>query len=273
MELFNCTDSAESADSSLTDAINELLEKIKEISPDARDNALNALLYGSAEHSPVNPPLASIYRFLRKVFAAAEKAKDAISGDVYPMAEQVRCLAEQARTDRLDPDTEQVQKAAFKVVREFDRLRGLLRFKTVFPDKSVFPDKTLFPEKTANPNADSEEHGTARYIARCAPDHFVLPLLADHFWQRFGKNSNISWAIIDEKRKLVLFCEKGREPELLPLNAIDKIRDDTANPKNDEWEGLWKNYHHSINNEDRSNSKLQLQFMPRRYRKYLTEFL
>lgn len=133
--------------------------------------------------------------------------------------------------DRNDP--------VWKMWREFDRLRGLLRFKAEGPEN--------------------------RYTARCAPDHFVLPLLADHFLERFGETA---WAIIDEKRKLVLIRDLGQEPELRRWTPHKAENGGTGMEK---WEELWKNYHRSINNKDRANPALQKQFMPRRYWKYLTE--
>ena len=39
----------------------------------------------------------------------------------------------------------------------------------------------------------------------------------------------------------------------------------------DSWEDLWRLYHRSVNNEARKNLRLQRQFMPERYQKYLTE--
>ena len=238
-ELFDLSETEDSA------AMEDLLEKMDEISPNARDNAAHALLYGFSEHGFADPPLAAIQRFLQRVLSAAKKSENAVS-------EEGRLLAEQARTDRLDPDTEHVQMAASKVVREFDRLRGLLRF-----------------------NPETMENGknflcgkNCRYTARCAPDHFVLPLLADHFWRRFGVES---WAIIDEKRNIGLFSENGKEPALLRLDSKENFGNNAVKQNSDKWEALWKNYHRSINNGERANPHLQKQFMPRRYWKYLTE--
>ena len=239
MELFDFTETDNSLVMADIAAIDQLLDKLDEVSTNARDNAAHALLYGFSEHGPANPPLGAIRRFLQKVLNAAKKAENAAS-------EEGRRLAEQARSDRLDPDTEQVEAAAFKVVREFDRLRGILRFKPAYDA------------------AKNETEQNCCYTARCSPDHFVLPLLADHFWQRFGQQS---WAVIDERRRLVLFSADGKEPVLRPLKENSKDK----KPESDEWEGLWKNYHCSINNEERSNPKLQKQFLPGRYRKYLTE--
>jgi probable DNA metabolism protein len=128
--------------------------------------------------------------------------------------------------------------AAYKVWHEIDRLRGLLRF---------CPD----------------EDGV--YIARCAPDHFVLPALGQHFRERFGETP---WAVIDEKRSLYLHCAGGGEPELFCMGDGCSFAGNTAGG---EWENLWRHYHKTINNESRNNPDLQRRFMPKRYWKYLTE--
>jgi probable DNA metabolism protein len=167
-----------------------------------------------------------------------------------PLGGQIRrfcqkaLAAEEAVTDRGDDDVRAVLEAAAKVTREIDRLRGLLRF-----------------------NADK----AGMYIARCAPDHFVLPAMAGHFELRFGETP---WAIIDEKRGLALVRLPGEEPRLVPGAAFTEAADSITTgevPASPQWEDLWRNYHHSVNNEDRKNPNLQRQFMPARYWKYLTE--
>jgi probable DNA metabolism protein len=45
----------------------------------------------------------------------------------------------------------------------------------------------------------------------------------------------------------------------------------SGNGHTGDWEQLWQTYHKAINNEDRANPKLQKQFMPKRYWKYLPE--
>ncbi|MCL2294420.1 MAG: TIGR03915 family putative DNA repair protein [Spirochaetes bacterium] len=103
-------------------------------------------------------------------------------------------------------------------------------------------------------------------IARCAPDHFILPTLAHHFTRRFGDSR---WAILDEKRNILLMRD---ESELAKLLIFDPEHPWFKEEKTDDWEKMWKNYHTSINNESRSNSKLQRSFIPLRYWKYLPEF-
>jgi len=192
--------------------------RLFELSPMAFD----LFLYAWMSELPVEKEAVG---FVRKVLSAAEKA----------VVSEQKNLAEEAASDMGDSNTLAVHSAVYKVQREIDRMRGLLRF---------FPD----------------ENGC--YIARCEPDHFILPALAQYFSARFGE---FSWAIIDEKRGLRL----SRMP---PEDA--KLVRETGNAQGaggDEWEDLWRHYHTTINNEERKNPDLQRQFMPKRYWKYLPE--
>ena len=121
-------------------------------------------------------------------------------------------------------------------MKEIHRLMGLLRF---------------------NPGPDGV------YIARCCPDYFILPALAEHFTLRFGE---VPWVIIDEKRNLCLCKDTGSRARIIEL-APSFAEEDRKDP----WEDLWRLYHKSINNEARNNRSLQNQFMPKRYQKYLSE--
>jgi probable DNA metabolism protein len=151
-----------------------------------------------------------------------------------------RTAAAMAASDRGDPDVLTVLKAAGKVQHEIHRMCGLLRF-------SPAPGGT--------------------YIARCEPDHFILPALAEHFTLRFGETP---WAIIDEKRGLCLLKEKDKEARLGPTpTEFSSI--EAKGESDDSWEDFWRLYHRSIIIEERKNLKLQRQFIPERYHKYLTE--
>jgi probable DNA metabolism protein len=157
---------------------------------------------------------------------------------------EARRGAERAAADRGDDAVRTVLGAAYKVRHEVHRILGFLRFR---PDSQ----------------------GT--YIARCSPDHFVLPLLAAHFSRRFG---DAPWLIIDEKRGLCLHGAGTGEPRLLnaPPGAAGRpgLRDE-APPNRDPWEDLWRIYHSAINNPRRNNPALQRQCIPVRYWKYLPE--
>ena len=196
-------------------------------------NAYSDIVHAWMSELPIT---AGIIRFGQKILAAADSA----AGD-----DGQRRAAEIAASDHCDPDVGAVQAAAYKTLREFDRLRGFLRF---CPDED------------------------GAYVAFCEPDHFVLPALGPHFRERFGKTP---WAIVDNKRRLCLCCEQAQPPrlcELLETAFLTTFLTAFADkPPGGEWEELWRNYHQTINNESRNNPKLQRRFMPRRYWKYLTE--
>lgn len=146
--------------------------------------------------------------------------------------------ANRAANDRGNEDTRVVLNAAANVYKEIHRMMGLLRFS---PVKGI-------------------------YIARCAPDHLIIPALAEYFSSRFA---DTQWVIIDEKRDFCLYrlsgCAKAVFSRCAEKAGFENIIQD------DEWEKLWMHYHKTINNESRKNLKTQRQFMPERYWKYLPE--
>ncbi|MDR1353414.1 MAG: TIGR03915 family putative DNA repair protein [Treponema sp.] len=211
-------------------------ETVLDVSPARRLHGLSANAYdcfvrGWMSELPIE---AELVCFALKVLDAGLRAPGGF------LSPEARRAAETAAADRGDPDVERVLGAAYKVWKELDRLRGLLRF-------SPGPEGI--------------------HLARCAPDHFVLPGLAGHFRIRFGESA---WAIIDERRGLALVRSPAADARILPLAETDRgIAGQGRNE--DPWEALWRSYHRVINNETRSNQKLQKQFMPRRYWKYLPE--
>ncbi|MDR2069323.1 MAG: TIGR03915 family putative DNA repair protein [Spirochaetaceae bacterium] len=209
-----------------------LAEEFFELSAKAYDS----FLCGWMSEFPIE---AECVRFGGGLFSAAEAAA---GGRGSPEARQG---AERAASDRGNPAVRTVLDAAYKVRHEADRLFGFLRFK---------PDS----------------RGT--YVARCAPDHFVLPRLAGHFSRRFGA---APWLIIDEKRELCLRGDGSGGPPLLIPAALGRETASSGAEEpgagEDPWEELWRTYHGSINNPRRKNPGLQRQFMPARYWKYLPE--
>jgi probable DNA metabolism protein len=160
----------------------------------------------------------------RKILAEAKKTPD---------QEAARKMAQAAAKDRGNPAAVQVLLWSGKVYYEYHRLLGFLRFA---PEDGI-------------------------YTARCAPDHFILPAMGEHFTLRFGETA---WNIIDEKRQLRLGRMPGDSAKIYRTAGSGGVG-------KDEWQELWRHYHKTINNESRKNLKLQRQFMPLRYQKYLNE--
>jgi hypothetical protein len=213
-------------------------------------NALSAFIHAWMSEYPIED---DIIRFGERVLSAARNAGARTAFGI--SSPEARTAAEGAAADRGDPGTETVLKAAYRVGREIHRLMGFLRFT---------PDLR------------------GRFFARCAPDHFSLPGLAPHFTRRFGAEP---WAVIDERRGMVLLRPRGEEPRFVPADrdflqnippsqnspAAGTPRPAAGKVSPDPWEDLWRNYHRSINNEGRKNPGLQRQLMPARYWKYLPE--
>ena len=188
-------------------------------------NAFDIFLHAWLSELPVEK---ETINYGRKIIAVSQTANT---------QEQKRNTAENITANRTDSDTLAVLNAAGKTGQEAHRMMGLLRF---------------------SPNKDGE------FIARCEPDHFILPSLGEYFTSRFGETS---WSIIDIKRSQ---CLRRIPPKPAKTCIIDKTLIKMSET-NDEWEDLWKHYHKIINNEDRNNPDLQRQFMPKRYWKYLPE--
>ena len=179
-----------------------------------------------------------IFAFGKKIVAAAQTVIDSSEERARLQSE----AAAKAAADHSDMNTITVLNAAAKVQHEIHRMQGLLRF---------------------SPDANGA------YIARCAPDHLIVPALGGYLTARFG---NTPWLVIDEKRLLCLSCHPPQKAEILQINTnIFENKQQTADQNYDEWEQLWKHYHKTINNESRKNTNLQRQLMPKRYWKYLPE--
>jgi len=121
------------------------------------------------------------------------------------------------------------------------------------------------------------------YLAVVSPDHNVLPLITDHFKDRFADQS---WLIYDAKRKYGYYWIKPEMPntkgellritfqneDTLPFDFKTGQLDEDHLSENDRlFQDLWRTYFKAICIRERMNPKKQLNDMPRRYWKYLTE--
>ena len=124
-----------------------------------------------------------------------------------------------------------------KVSFERHRLLGLIRFKKVKGDI---------------------------YYAQIEPDYNIVSLLASHFVRRFNDQNFI---IHDVKRNSAVIYNKSEwivsdftVDQAIALDNEEKIMQD-----------LWKEFFNAIAIKNRINPRLQRQFMPKRYWKYLIE--
>ncbi|MCL2832661.1 MAG: TIGR03915 family putative DNA repair protein [Treponema sp.] len=221
------------------------LDKLYELSIQAYSAVANARMDDTLDktclHKYIKKILDTVSDFEAKTAASSYHNKNYCKNTAEAQL-RLRAAADRAANDRGDPLVRTVLDSAYRVGHEIHRLMGLLRFTLVLD---------------------------GFWLARCAPDHSILPVFAEYFTLRFGDDP---WAIIDEKRRLALVRTACEEPCLGPLASFPFL---SALPggrcPDDKWEELWRRYHRNVSIENRKNPRLQLQLMPRRYWKYLPE--
>ena len=114
------------------------------------------------------------------------------------------------------------------------------------------------------------------YLGVVHPDHNVLPLITDHFSDRFNDQQ---WLIYDAKRHYGYYYDGKtvmrvtfEDEASVPFNLSSGKMDDDILSDNDQlFQDLWRTYFKAICIKERMNPKKQLSDMPRRYWKYMTE--
>lgn len=102
--------------------------------------------------------------------------------------------------------------------------------------------------------------------AEIEPKNHVLPLLRSHFCNRYA---NESFFIYDRTHKELLLYSKGRS-RILQVDSLN-----LSLPGEEEllYRSLWKKFYDTIAIKERYNPTCQNNFLPKRYRGTMTEFL
>ena len=159
-----------------------------------------------------------------------------------------------------DPDVLAVTNIARRVLHEQLRMKQFIRFQKA-------------------------KDGT--YLAVVSPDHNVLPLIIDHFQDRFNDQP---WLIYDAKRHYGYYYSppnpsptgEGSDYKVIritfeneasvPFNLENgKMNADILSENDKLFQDLWRTYFKAICIKERMNPRKQLSDMPRRYWKYMTE--
>lgn len=113
------------------------------------------------------------------------------------------------------------------------------------------------------------------YYATIEPDFDVLPLISNHFKNRYADQK---WLIFDLKRNYGIYYDLHTVVTVEVNNSKTNNNNNNISVLKIEWDNtelefqkLWKNYFKSTNIESRKNTKLHLQHVPKRYWKYLIE--
>ena len=115
------------------------------------------------------------------------------------------------------------------------------------------------------------------YFARVEPDFNVLPIIGEHFRQRYQDQH---WAIYDLARGYGIYYDKSRSTPTRPaeLQTITDLDDAVLrnpasihSPDEQRYQRFWQGYFTNVNIKERKNTRLHKQHMPQRYWKYLSE--
>ena len=115
------------------------------------------------------------------------------------------------------------------------------------------------------------------YFARVEPDFNVLPLIGEHFRQRYQDQH---WAIYDVSRGFGIYYDKSnstptRPAALQTITDLDEsvLRNPASIYSEDEqrYQKFWQGYFTNVNIKERKNTRLHKQYLPQRYWKYLSE--
>lgn len=145
-----------------------------------------------------------------------------------------------------DPDVLRIKKLDKQICQEAERMSQFIRF-----------------QKTAD----------GIYYASVDPQFNVIPLIVKHFQSRYADQQ---WIIYDSKRNYGFYYNLTEtvlihlsSDKVNPLNG--KVNNDILAEEEIHFQQLWKQYFKSTCIEERRNERLQMQHMPKRYWKYLTE--
>ena len=102
------------------------------------------------------------------------------------------------------------------------------------------------------------------YYSRFEPYYNVLTILASHFVERLGDQA---WVLHDSRRNIAAFYNK----ESWHMAEVPPPKDLQLHEDEKEMQACWQEYFRRIAIKERLNPKLQQQFMPKKYWRYLVE--
>ncbi|MFP8818499.1 TIGR03915 family putative DNA repair protein [Acinetobacter johnsonii] len=115
------------------------------------------------------------------------------------------------------------------------------------------------------------------FLSLVQPDFNVLPLIERHFRNRYQDQR---WLIYDERRNFGIYYDltavhqvKMDVDQIDHAHKVGQSQSFSVELDDDEllYDQLWKDYFKSINIEARANIKLHVQYVPKRYWRYMNE--
>ena len=135
------------------------------------------------------------------------------------------------------PDVLKAEQALRRVSHEIDRMKGFVRFR---------------------------ESASGALYAPLSPDNDIVDLLARHFSKRLPE---YPFVLHDVRRKKAAVWD-GEHLFLAPLQQAEVM----LSADEEGWQKLWKTYFSAVNIPSRERIRQQNGYLPKRYRKFMTEF-
>lgn len=138
-----------------------------------------------------------------------------------------------------DETVSNVKRIALRVSREACRMREFVRFSKM-------------------------ENGVM--FAKISPDNNVLSMICPYFADRL---CTLPWVICDTKRSIAAIYDTKK----WIVTEYEKEKNAREADGEMAYKHLWKTFYDTISIESRKNERLQMQCMPKKYRKNMTEFM
>lgn len=111
------------------------------------------------------------------------------------------------------------------------------------------------------------------YYASFDPKYNVIPLTINHFRNRFADQK---WVIFDTRRKYGFYYDLETVREIRLGNRkvsmeTGKVDSDSLHVSEKLFQNLWRSYYDAVNISERKNMKVHMQFLPKRFWKFLPE--
>ncbi len=104
---------------------------------------------------------------------------------------------------------------------------------------------------------------------KISPKNDILPILYYHFIDRMPCEN---WILHDEKRKKAVVYHKNNGLAMVSSQEETWLKELSEKVDNQQYDKLWKVFHHSISIKERENRVLQRNLVPIHYRKNMTEW-
>lgn len=166
-----------------------------------------------------------------------------------------------------EPCIQKVFELARRVGNESHRYRMFVRFHELEERETTRMELQLQDREHLRRVCEGIPDDTIMF-SEIEPENHVLPLLGEHFSDRFPM---VNFMIYDKTHNTCLIHRAGKQWVILQDANLDEERIHRYSRREQEFSHLWKGFVQSIAIEERRNPRCQMNFMPKKFWKHMTE--